>query len=223
MATKTLTLNADIEHAYAQIAQSLAGNKADITTQQPPSFLAFTLGHSSLWTSFLKLKLEGKVNLEPLPDAQTVAHIEIKPADNAVLSNVGFQGIFTAIFGLLFLGPLALLVAPLGAAGLYPYLNNTMPEQVLDKLDDNIPGSSQGGAHSMNGGAHSMNGGAHSMNGGAHSMNGGAQSKNAIPAPSSRTQETVFAQLKSLGELRDSGVLSVEEFEGKKSELLARI
>jgi Short C-terminal domain len=206
MATKTLTLNADIEHAYAQIAQSLAGNKADITTQQPPSFLAFTLGHSSLWTSFLKLKLEGKVNLEPLPDGQTVAHIEIKPADNAVLGNVGFQGIFTAIFGLLFLGPLALLVAPLGAAGLYPYLNNTMPEQVLDKLDDNIPGSSQGGAHSMN---------------------GGAQPKNAMPAipakPSSSTQETVFAQLKSLGELRDTGVLSSEEFNSKKSELLARI
>lgn len=204
MATKTLTLNADIEHAYAQIAQSLAGNKAEITTQQPPSFLAFTLGHSSLWTSFLKLKLEGKVNLEPLADGQTVAHIEIKPADNAVLGNVGFQGIFTAIFGLLFLGPLALLVAPLGAAGLYPYLNNTMPEQVLDKLDDNIPGVSQGGAHS----------------------NGGAQPKNAMPTttkPSSNTQETVFAQLKSLGELRDSGVLSTEEFEGKKSELLARI
>jgi Short C-terminal domain len=206
MATKTLTLNADIEHAYAQIAQSLAGNKAEITTQQPPSFLAFTLGHSSLWTSFLKLKLEGKVNLEPLPDGQTVAHIEIKPADNAVLGNVGFQGIFTAIFGLLFLGPLALLVAPLGAAGLYPYLNNTMPEQVLDKLDDNIPGSSQGGAHSMN---------------------AGAQAKNAMTAtaskPSSSAQETVFTQLKSLGELRDSGVLSPEEFEGKKSELLARI
>jgi hypothetical protein len=206
MATKTLTLNADIEHAYAQIAQSLAGNKAEITTQQPPSFLAFTLGHSSLWTSFLKLKLEGKVNLEPLADGQTVAHIEIKPADNAVLGNVGFQGIFTAIFGLLFLGPLALLVAPLGAAGLYPYLNNTMPEQVLDKLDDNIPGSSQGGVHSMN---------------------GGAQSKNTVPAipakPTSSTQETVFAQLKSLGELRDSGVLSTEEFDSKKSELLARI
>jgi hypothetical protein len=206
MATKTLTLNADIEHAYAQIAQSLAGNKAEITTQQPPSFLAFTLGHSSLWTSFLKLKLDGKVNLEPLPDGQTVAHIEIKPADNAVLGNVGFQGIFTAIFGLLFLGPLALLVAPLGAAGLYPYLNNTMPEQVLDKLDDNIPGSSQGGTHSMN---------------------GGGQPKNAMPAipakPASSAQETVFAQLKSLGELRDSGVLSSEEFNSKKSELLARI
>jgi Short C-terminal domain len=206
MATKTLTLNADIEHAYAQIAQSLAGNKAEITTQQAPTFLAFTLGHSSLWTSFLKLKLEGKVNLEPLTDGQTVAHIEIKPADNAVLGNVGFQGIFTAIFGLLFLGPLALLVAPLGAAGLYPYLNNTMPEQVLDKLDDNIPGSSQGGAHSMN---------------------RGTQPKSVAPAiaakPNSSTQETVFAQLKSLGELRDSGVLSTEEFEGKKSELLARI
>ena len=205
MATKTLTLNADIEHAYAQIAQSLAGNKAEITTQQPPSFLAFTLGHSSLWTSFLKLKLEGKVNLEPLADGQTVAHIEIKPADNAVLGNVGFQGIFTAIFGLLFLGPLALLVAPLGAAGLYPYLNNTMPEQVLDKLDDNIPGLSVGEAHSVN---------------------GATQPKN-VPVittkPSSSTQETVFTQLKSLGELRDSGVLSTEEFEGKKSELLARI
>ena len=205
MATKTLTLNADIEHAYAQITQSLVGNKAEITTQQPPGFLAFTLGHSSLWTSFLKLKLEGRVNLESTPDGQTVAHIEIKPADNAVLGNVGFQGIFTAIFGLLFLGPLALLVAPLGAAGLYPYLNNTMPEQVLDKLDDNIPGLSVGGAHSMN---------------------GGTQPKN-VPVittkPSSSTQETVFTQLKSLGELRDSGVLSTEEFEGKKSELLARI
>ena len=206
MATKTLTLNADIEHAYAQIAQSLAGNKAEITTQQPPGFLAFTLGHSSLWTSFLKLKLEGQVNLESTPDGQTVAHIEIKPADNAVLGNVGFQGIFTAIFGLLFLGPLALLVAPLGAAGLYPYLNNTMPEQVLDKLDDNIPGASAGGTHSMN---------------------GGGEPKNVIPAmpakPTSGSPETVFAQLKSLGELRDSGVLSTEEFEGKKSELLARI
>ena len=205
MATKTLTLNADIEHAYAQIAQSLVGNKAEITTQQPPGFLAFTLGHSSLWTSFLKLKLEGKVNLESTADGQTVAHIEIKPADNAVLGNVGFQGIFTAIFGLLFLGPLALLVAPLGAAGLYPYLNNTMPEQVLDKLDDNIPGVSVAGAHS----------------------NGGTQPKNVMPAtttkPTSSTQETVFTQLKSLGELRDSGVLSTEEFEGKKSELLARI
>jgi hypothetical protein len=86
---------------------------------------------------------------------------------------------------------------------LYPYLNNTMPEQVLDKLDDNIPGASGAPVGLTSHAQHS-----------------------AVPAPtkpSSSGQETVFAQLKSLGELRDSGVLSSEEFDSKKSELLARI
>lgn len=209
MATKTLTLKTDLENAFVQIAQSLTGNKAEITAQQPPTFLAFTLGHSSIWTSFLKLKLEGKVNLEATPDGLTVAHIDIKPADNAVLGNVGFQGIFTAIFGLLFLGPLALLVAPLGAAGLYPYLNNTMPEQVLDKLDDNIPNASVGTP--ITGKQPVVD------------LSGSAPSAHTSSTKPATAQDTVFAQLKSLGELRDQGVLSPAEFDAKKAELLARI
>jgi hypothetical protein len=42
-------------------------------------------------------------------------------------------------------------------------------------------------------------------------------------APQPAAQNPIFAQLKSLGELRDSGVLSPEEFETKKAELLARV
>jgi hypothetical protein len=39
----------------------------------------------------------------------------------------------------------------------------------------------------------------------------------------SRTEPDVTDQLKKLGELRDLGVLTPEEFEAKKSELLKRL
>lgn len=45
------------------------------------------------------------------------------------------------------------------------------------------------------------------------------------PAPAAPAQATddVFAQLEKLGKLRDAGVLTPEEFEAKKAELLARL
>lgn len=98
---------------------------------------------------------------------------------------------------------MAFLVVPLTSAGLIPYLNNTMPEQVLDKLDDSIPNSSNGApiGHATPVAATVM----------------------VAPKAVGNVQETVVMQLKSLGELRDAGVLSSEEFDAKKSELLARI
>lgn len=49
--------------------------------------------------------------------------------------------------------------------------------------------------------------------------------KGAAPAPSpaAPSQPDVYDQLKKLGELRDAGVLSPEEFEAKKAELLGRL
>lgn len=43
------------------------------------------------------------------------------------------------------------------------------------------------------------------------------------PAPSPRPADDVMGQLKKLGELRDAGILSDEEFAAKKAELLARL
>ncbi len=201
MATKVIALKTDIDTAFAQIAQSLMNNKAEITAQQAPRALCFTMNSSSLWTSFMKIKLEGKVELEQVGEDQTVAHIDINPAQNAVLSNVGIQGVLGVAIGLLFLGPLALLVAPVASAGLYPYLNNTLPDQALGKLNDALPNAGTASVHAAP----------------AQSTPLHAQ---VAPNP---VQNEVFSQLRSLGELRDAGVLSGEEFEAKKSELLARV
>lgn len=45
----------------------------------------------------------------------------------------------------------------------------------------------------------------------------------AAPAAASGPAETVSDQLRQLGELRDAGVLTQEEFDAKKAELLARM
>ncbi len=195
MATKTIVLKTDIDTAFAQISQSLTNNKADITSQQAPKSLTFSMAYSSFWTSFMKIKLEGQVALQETPDAQTVAHIEINPAQNAVLGNVGIQGVLGVAIGFLFLGPLAILIAPLASAGLYPYLNNAMPDQALGKLGENLPSAGLPSAPVT-----------------------------AMVNPTlNHAQNEVFAQLRSLGELRDAGVLSGEEFETKKTDLLARV
>jgi hypothetical protein len=46
MATKTIALKTDIQTAYAKIAQSLTQNKAEITNQQAPTYLSYTMSHS---------------------------------------------------------------------------------------------------------------------------------------------------------------------------------
>jgi Short C-terminal domain len=42
-------------------------------------------------------------------------------------------------------------------------------------------------------------------------------------APTSAAPEDPFAQIERLGELRDTGLLSDEEFEAKKAEVLGRM
>jgi hypothetical protein len=42
-------------------------------------------------------------------------------------------------------------------------------------------------------------------------------------APESKTAESIPDQIKKLADLRDAGILSPEEFENKKKELLARL
>lgn len=55
-------------------------------------------------------------------------------------------------------------------------------------------------------------------------MSGGQQSQQQQPAPAqSNQQEDVIGLLKQLAELRDAGVITVEEFESKKADLLSRL
>ncbi len=194
MANKTIALNTDIHTAHARILQSLLQNNAEITAQDAPNFLAYTLQHSSIWTSFFKIRLDGKVRLEATPEGQTVAQIEINPAKNALLNNVGLQGVIGLVIGGLFLGPLTLLIVPLATAGTYMYLNNSVTDQALGQLSESGPPS--GTAPGTSSGVHAATG---------------------------ATSSPALTQLKALGELRDSGVLSSDEFEAKKAELLARI
>jgi hypothetical protein len=201
MATKTIALKTDIQTAYAKIAQSLTQNKAEITNQQAPTYLSYTMSHSSIWTAFMKIKLDGSVNLEAMPDGHTVARVEINPAQNSLMSNVGMQGILSTVIGFLFLGPLALLIMPLASVGTYMYLNNSMGDQTLEKLGGNVPGAAPTPVQ----------------------VTSSAAPAPQPAAPQPAAQNPIFAQLKSLGELRDSGVLSPEEFETKKAELLARV
>jgi hypothetical protein len=154
----------------------------------------------------MKIKLDGSVNLEAMPDGHTVARVEINPAQNSLMSNVGMQGILSTVIGFLFLGPLALLIMPLASVGTYMYLNNSMGDQTLEKLGGNVPGAAPTPVQVTSSAAPAPQ---------------PAAPQSAAPQPA--VQNPIFAQLKSLGELRDSGVLSPEEFETKKAELLARV
>lgn len=199
MATKVIALDTDLQTAYASVSQSLIQNSAEITAQQAPTYLAYTMHHSSIWTGYFKVKLNGTVRLESGTGGQTVAQIEIGLAKNALLNNVGAQGVFGLVIGALFLGPLTLLIVPLATAGTYVYLNNSLADQTLGKLGG-VEGAVSPSSHTA---------------GTAQQLNGAAT---AVGASS-----PVLAQLRSLGELRDAGVISPDEFESKKTELLARL
>lgn len=201
MATKVIALNADLQTAYASVSQSLSENGAEITAQQAPTYLAYSMHHSSIWTGYFKVKLNGTVRFESGTGGQTVAQIEINLAKNALLNNVGAQGVFGLVIGALFLGPLTLLIVPLATAGTYVYLNNSLADQTLGKL-----GGTQGTTFSS-----------------SHTAEVAQQLQGAATATGVAAPSPVLAQLKSLGELRDTGVISRDEFESKKTELLARL
>lgn len=53
----------------------------------------------------------------------------------------------------------------------------------------------------------------------------GAKTPSAAPAPAPtvNSSDAIFEQLRQLGQLRDAGIVTPEEFEAKKTELLARL
>lgn len=212
MATKMIALDTDMTTAFAKIRESLAQNKAEITAQQPPQFLSYTLQHSSLWTGFFKVKLEGTVKLEAAPDGKTVAHLEIRPAQNALLNNAGINGALGMVAGMLFLGPLSLLIVPLTTAGVYMHLNNSLSDDTLNKLGTTIP--SDGSVVPAELAAMSPQAGFQPLSQAAPPPS---------PSPLNEAQAAVMAQLRALGDLRDQGILTPQEFEAKKTDLLARI
>jgi hypothetical protein len=56
-------------------------------------------------------------------------------------------------------------------------------------------------------------------------ISSGSAPTNTAPEPTGpdNSSDDVFAQIKKLGELRDAGFVTPEEFEQKKAELLARL
>jgi membrane protease subunit (stomatin/prohibitin family) len=49
------------------------------------------------------------------------------------------------------------------------------------------------------------------------------QSRDVAPQPKEETRESIFAALKELGSLKEMGILTQEEFDAKKSDLLAKL
>lgn len=213
-ASQQATFNGEPGDAFNQAINALTAMNAQLLWQQPPASAKFMLPRKDTWiTSGFAMKYDGELQVQKSSPTQTTARLQLKLQWGsfvplaltwlAVVFVMGMFNIYVAVYGLFFM---AVLVAYSAWQ-----VSSQLPDKILAEFFRTV-------------------GGAPATPQPQPFQPPPAQPHAPAPAPAPSPTSAaaggsaaIMEQIKQLGGLRDAGVLTPEEFEAKKAELLKRI
>lgn len=221
-ASQQATFNGEPSDAYGQAINAINAMGGQVLWQQPPTSAKFFLPKKDSWTTGgFTMKYDGDLSIQKSSPTQTTARVSLKlqwgsflPLGLTLLAFVfvmGMWNIYFAVYGLFFM---AILVAYSAWQ-----VSSQVPDKVLAQFFQTLSGAPA---------AAQQQGGFRPQPAAQPSYTPPQPTPAPAPAPTPAPAAggdaaVIMEQIKQLGSLRDAGVLTPEEFETKKAELLKRI
>ena len=200
------TLPVDAAAAFAAALQAVQSVGGTVKQQQAPYLVRFDVTKKGFWsTGGMRLRFDGELALAPQGARQTAARVALKLVPTSRNTMIGMYAATTLVL-LVVWGGFGVIFGAAGLAFAWHKYSNTMPSEFAESI-------------------------ANAMLAPTGVPNGVPNAAPPAPMPPAAVQAraeeaaaaTVVEQLRQLGQLRDLGVVTAEEFEAKKAELLRRI
>lgn len=224
-ASQQATFTGEPADAYGQAVNAINTMGGQVLWQQPPTSAKFLLTKKDSWTTGgLAMKYDGDLQIQKSSPTQTTARVSLKlqwgsfvPLALTLLAFVFVMGMFNiyfAVYGLFIMGILVGYSAW--------QVSSQLPDKMLAQFFQTLSGAPA----------------APQQQRGGFQPQPAPQPPSFTPPPAPTPAPTpapapvaagggdaavIMEQIKQLGGLRDAGVLTPEEFEAKKAELLKRI
>ncbi len=226
---KQATFSGSAQDAFSQALNALnataAGSKGSIssqvTWQQPPTAAKFETIAKSGWTTLgFAIKYDGDLQIQPASPGQVTARYSLKLQWGSAMGLIIAQGAMVLIAAMF--NPYILAFALFFLVGSMAFtawnLSSGMPEKMLSQFMTHL----QSGAPLRRRQAFTPAPQAFTP------QSSPTPAPNPTPAPQPAStgggdSGMIMEQIKQLGSLRDAGVLTPEEFDAKKAELLKRL
>lgn len=213
-ASKQATFAGTAQDAFAQATRAITATSGEITWQQPPSAAKFLLGHKNIWTTGgIVLKYDGDLQILPAAPGQVTARFALKLQWGSAVPLLLIQ-VFAVVLAAMFnyyIAAFALILIVASVAYTAWNASSGVPDKLLEQIVKNLQGGGAAASPQQN------------YTPPAPQAFAPQPAPAPAPAPANTNAAAIMEQIKQLGSLRDAGVLTPEEFETKKAELLKRI
>ena len=220
-----VTLNMDAGSAFNTMLQAVQQNGGTVQAHQAPTLIRFQTGKRTFWGSALiRMRFDGDVTLSPMGPRQTAVRVALKLNSSSSTMLIAMDAI---VLGVLLLGAIMaknfMLFAFMGAiCGVqYWVISSRWASELAQAIGNWLMSAGQTSFTAPP-----------SAPPAPTAMRSPVAVPPPIPVSSSprvpavvptAQEPNVLEQLKQLGALRDAGVVTTEEFENKKAELLKRL
>lgn len=206
-----LTIDLEPAGAYDLVLKVIPFLGGEVDSQSPPSLIKFHLSMRSFATGLLKQKFEGESVISEIAPGKSGMTLEFRWSAFSLVWSALLVGIVALIISWAAWGAAGVFVAFLVLGFQYWIFGMNYPDRLLKKFVNamqTLPTAGRVAPTVAPAAAHTV------------PMPASPPSPAAAQGQGSRD---IYAEIKKLGELRDAGILTPEEFEAKKGELLARI
>lgn len=221
----------DAGTTFDALAYAVSSNNGQVKFTQPPSSLSFETSRRAVG---LNVRYEGLIQVASMAPQQSAVRVQLQPV-KGTLTPLFYVGAILSLFMMfmwwitLGLGLFGLLLGIVATGAQYYALANTAPREMAEKIVAAISSGPAPDASKATSGARSLFSKLTSPPAFVSAFTNQAATPSApaaaapAAAPVALPENPIFEQLKQLGNLRDAGILTTEEFDRKKAELLARL
>jgi len=215
------------EDVFNGAVGAIAATNGQVTSQHPPSAATFLIGYKNFWTTGgVVLKYDGDLSVQPASATDVTARFALRLQWNSYIP-LGLTQVGAVILLAMTnyaIAAFAFILMIVGVAWTAWAASNSVPQTVLALILKNM----HSGATAPVQAAPVPQSPRPVPQAAAQPTPQPAPAPVAAPVPApavaaSADTATIVEQIKQLAGLRDSGVITNEEFETKKAELLSRI
>lgn len=232
--SKQATFSGSAQDAFNQATNAINATSAaskgvfssQLIAQQPPSAARFETICKSTWSTLgFAIKYDGDLQIQPAGPNQVTARYSLKLQWGSAMGLIISQGVMV-VLAAAFNWTIAayLLFFIVGSVGYTAWnLSSNVPEKALTEFMKHLQGGAPAGGGFV---SQPFQPAPQQQVTPQPAAPAPAPAPSPTPAPAASgggDASAIMEQIKQLGSLRDAGVLTPEEFEAKKAELLKRI